>query len=369
MLIDRNKVIIKTSFYGIIVNIILVVFKIIVGAITNSIAIISDAINNLTDAGSSVITIIGTKFANRRPDKKHPYGYGRIEYFTSVIISIFILIAGISAGKSSIDKIINPEDTTYSVVTLIIIAVAVVTKFIFGRYVKKTGNDMNSQSLIASGQDALLDSILSCTTLIAGVINFAYGLKLEGFFGLVISFVIINSAIDMSINTVNSILGERVEDDLIKKLKDRVSSFDEVQGVYDLNFHDYGPSKIIASIHIQIRNDMTAEEIHILTREIEYVIYEEFGIILTIGIYAANDKGTFGKIKKEIEKLVGQYDSIVQFHGFYVDKAKYNIYFDIVFDFEEENKEQIVNEIVAKMKEKHKKYNFNVIVDSNISEE
>ena len=142
---DRNKVIIKTSILGIIVNIILVIFKATVGLIANSIVIILDAVNNLTDALSSVITIVGTKLANKAPDKKHPYGYGRIEYFTSVIISVIVLFAGITAGKESINKIISPEETDYSIVSLIIIAVAVVVKFTFGKYVKNTGKKVNSR--------------------------------------------------------------------------------------------------------------------------------------------------------------------------------------------------------------------------------
>lgn len=142
---DRNKVIIKTSILGIIVNVILVAFKATVGFIVNSIAIILDAVNNLTDALSSIITIVGTKLSNKAPDKKHPYGYGRIEYFTSVIISAIVLFAGITAGKESIIKILHPEEADYSIISLIIIAVAVVVKFVFGKYVKKVGKKVNSR--------------------------------------------------------------------------------------------------------------------------------------------------------------------------------------------------------------------------------
>ena len=171
---DRKKKIIKTSIIGILVNIILVIFKTIIGIVTNSIAIILDAINNLTDVLSSIITIIGTKLAGKAPDKKHPYGHGRIEYFTSVIISAIVLYAGITAGKESIEKIINPEKVEYSIISLIIIAIAVIVKLILGKYVKGVGKKVNSQSLVASGQDAFMDAILSFTTLIAGIINYIW---------------------------------------------------------------------------------------------------------------------------------------------------------------------------------------------------
>jgi len=365
---DRNKVIIKTSILGIIVNIILVIFKAIVGFIANSIAIILDAVNNLTDALSSVITIVGTKLSNKAPDKKHPYGYGRIEYFTAVIISAIVLFAGITAGKESIAKIISPGESDYSIVSFIIIAVAVIVKFIFGKYVKKVGEKVNSGSLVASGQDAFMDSILSFTTLVAAFINYIWKLSLEGYLGVIIAIVIVKSAFEMLKETVDSMLGERADKELTTKLKNRITSFEGVQGAYDLNMHNYGPSKIVASVHIQVRNDMTAEEIHILTREIEYAIFDEFGIALTIGIYAANDTGEFGEIKKELGNIIKDYQSVIQVHGFYVDKSKNNVYFDLILDFEEKNKEQVKEEIVSKLKEKFGKYHYHVILDSDISD-
>ena len=340
---DRNKAIIKTSVLGIAVNIVLVIFKATIGIIVNSIAIILDAVNNLTDVLSSVITIVGTKLANKAPDKKHPYGHGRIEYFTSLIIGIIVLFAGITAGRESVLKIINPEETNYSIISMVIIAVAVAVKFFLGRYVKKVGKKVNSQSLVASGQDAFMDSILSFTTLVAAIINYFWHFSLEGFLGVIIAIFIIKAAVEILKETVHTMLGERADSELSKKLKERIVQFNEVQGAYDLNLHNYGPSKTIASVHIQVRNDMTAEEIHILTREIEYAIYAEFGIALTIGIYAANDKGEFGEIKKELGKIVKDYSEILQIHGFYVDKNKSNVYFDVIIDFEAENKEKEID--------------------------
>lgn len=365
---DRNKTIIKTSIIGIIVNIILVIFKSIIGIIVNSIAIILDAVNNFTDVLSSVITIIGTKLSTKAPDKKHPYGHGRIEYFTSLVIAIIVLFAGFVAAKESVEKIINPAEAEYSVVSLIIVSVAIITKFVLGKYVKSVGRKVNSQSLIASGQDAYMDSILTFSTLIAALINFIWHISLEGILGIIISIIIIKSAIEILKDTANSMLGERADSELSKKLKQRITAFPQVQGAYDLNLHNYGPSKIIASVHIQVKNDMTAEEIHILTREIEYVIYAEFGIALTIGIYAANDKGEFGEIKKTLGEVIKNYKTILQVHGFYVDKEKNNVYFDLIIDFEEKDREKIKNEIVNKLKEKYPEYNFNVIIDLDITD-
>ena len=213
-----------------------------------------------------------------------------------------------------------------------------------------------------------MDSILSFTTLIAAMINYIWKLNLEGYLGVAIAIFIIKSAIEMLKETVDSMLGERADKELTIKLKNKITSFEDVQGAYDLNLHNYGPSKTVASVHIQVKNDMTAEKIHILTREIEYAVFYEFGIALTIGIYAANDKGEFGEIKRYIQGIIKDYKNILQFHGFYVDKEKNNIYFDLIIDFEEKNKEKIKNEIIEKIKEKYPNYNYNVILDSDISD-
>ena len=365
---DRNKIIIKTSILGIVVNIILVAFKAVIGILANSIAIILDAINNLTDALSAIITIAGTKLANKAPDKEHPYGHGRAEYFTALVISAIVLLAGITAGRESILKIIHLEKANYSILSMIIIAATVITKFVFGKHVKKIGKNVNSQSLIATGEDAFMDAILSFSTLIAAIISYIWKVSLEGFLGIVIALFIIKTAVGMIKETIDSMLGKRADAELVKKLKERIMAFDEIQGAYDLNLHKYGPSNIIGSVHIQVRNDMTAEEIHILTREIEYRVYEEFGIALTIGIYAANDEGEFGEIKKYLNKVVKQNEDILQIHGFYVDKENNDVYFDVIIDFKAENKEKTKNEIINKLKEKYPKYNYNVIIDSDITD-
>lgn len=364
---ERNKKIIKTSIIGIITNVVLVVFKMFVGLIANSIAIILDAVNNLTDVLSASVTIIGTKLAHKKPDKEHPYGHGRIEYFTSVIIGAIILAAGVAAIKESILKIINPAETDYSLISLVIVAVAILVKIVLGNYYKKVGSNLKSQSLIASGQDALNDAILGFTTLISGILNFIWHINIEGYLGVIIGLFILKASYEILKESINLILGVRADGDLSKNLKETINKFPEVQGTYDLNLHNYGPSNIIASAHIQVRNDMTAEEIHILTREIEYAVYDEFSIVLTLGIYAANDKGEYGEIKKELNNIIKDYKEILQVHGFYVD-TKNNIFFDLIFDFKTENREKIKNEIIQKMQQKYPDYNCNVIIDLDITD-
>ena len=286
----RQEKIIKTSIIGIVVNLILVAFKAFVGIVTNSIAITLDAVNNLTDALSSIITIIGAKLAHRPPDKNHPYGYGRIEYFSSVIIAVIVLWAGITAFMESWPKIFTPDVTNYSTVSLVIIAVAIVVKLALGRYVKSVGEDINSQALVASGSDALFDSILSLSTLVAALISIFFHISLEGILGVIISIVIIKASIDMIRETLDSMIGARVDSELSKKIKDSICELPEVYGAYDLSLHNYGPEEMQGSVHVEVDDSLTALEIHNLTRQISIKIYNEFSIILTVGIYARNNK-------------------------------------------------------------------------------
>lgn len=365
---DRSKRIVKVSIYGIVVNIILVIFKMIVGLISGSIAVILDAVNNLSDALSSIITIVGTALSNKRPDKKHPYGYGRIEYFSSIIIAIIILFAGITSFKESFTKVLHPKMAEYSVASLIIIVVAILVKYFFGRFVKSEGEKLISGSLVASGTDAMSDSFLSFSTLIAAIITLVFNVSLEGYFGLLISIFILKASLEILKDTVDEIIGVRADNEITVGIKKKILTFKGVQGVYDLTLHNYGPNRLIGTAHIQVDDMMTALEIHRLTRRITLDIYKEFGIIITIGIYASNDKGKYGEIQSYLNKLIKNYKSIIQVHGFYVDEEEKTISFDLIFNFDETNQSNIIEEIKDKLSKKYSEYKYDVILDVDFSD-
>ena len=362
---SRQEKIVKTSVIGIVVNIILVIFKATIGILVNSIAITLDAVNNLTDALSSIITIIGTKLAGKAPDKAHPYGYGRIEYFSSVIIAAIVLWAGITALMESWPKIFNPDVTSYTTVSLVIIAVAVVVKFALGRYVKGVGEEINSQALVASGSDAFFDGILSLSTLIAAIISIFWHISLEGILGVIISLVIIKASIDMLRETLDSMIGARVDSELSQKIKSTIREFPQVYGAYDLSLHNYGPEDMQGSVHVEVDDSLTALEIHNLTREITLRIYEEFSIILTVGIYARNDEHS--EIRNELERIASEYEEVLEVHGFIVYEEKSLITFDIIVDFDAD-RERVKGEILAKIKEKYPDFNYFIIDDYDVSD-
>ncbi len=366
---NREKQIIKISIIGIVVNLILVIFKATVGLIAGSISIILDALNNLSDALSAIITIIGTVLSNKRPDKNHPYGHGRVEYIASTAVALIVFAAGITALFESVQKILEPSPAEYSIASIIIVAVAVLVKFFFGRYVRRRGEELNSSSLVATGTDAISDAALSFSTLIGIFISLYFHVAPEGYIGIIISIMILRAAIEILKDTVNDLLGVRADAELTKKIKKAIIKIDpQVQGVYDLAVHNYGPNKIIGSAHIQVGDELTARDIHRLTKHIEYGIYEQFGIILTIGIYASNEVGEFKGIKNYLMRLIKKYPHILQMHGFYVDEELKIISFDLIFDFDELKPLETVEEIKAKLSEKYPDYTYQVIIDTDVTD-
>ncbi|MBQ3265097.1 MAG: cation transporter [Ruminococcus sp.] len=339
----REKAIIRTSIIGILANVFLAGFKAVVGLTANSIAVILDAVNNLSDAASSVITIIGAKLGAKLPDKKHPLGYGRIEYLSSMIIAAIVLYAGITSLVESVKKIIAPETADYSPLSLIIISVAVVVKIILGLYVRKQGKKHNSGALVASGSDALFDAVLSVSVLLSAIVYLIWGVSLEAYVGVVISVFIIKAGIEMMIETVNEILGKRSDREEVSRIKKLICEEPEVRGAYDLLIFNYGPNKNYASVHLELPDTMTVDEVDALTRRVQAKIYLETGVVLTaIGVYSYNTSDDeSAKIRNTVQKTVLSHDWALQLHGFYMDAENKTMRFDVVVSFDIEKAEAV----------------------------
>lgn len=366
---ERSRKIIQTSMIGILVNLVLVAFKAAVGIITGSVAIFMDAVNNLSDALSSAITIVGAKLAGKAPDKKHPYGYGQIEYVSSVTVAVIILLAGVTSFRSSLIKIIHPEPARYTVASLIVIAAAVFVKYNLGNYVKQQGEKYHSESLIASGTDAMFDSVISFSTLIGALVTLLFATSIEGWLGIMIAVLIFKAGIEILLDSLNGIIGERVDSSLATELKNRICEYPQVNGAYDLILHRYGPERIIGSVHIEVADDLTAREIHSLSRSISEDLYINYGIILTVGIYASNTAdGLYAQMKSKLSELIGNYPEILQMHGFYADEDKNTVSFDLIIDFKSVRNQQIKDEILQSMSEIYPGYRFNAILDNDFSE-
>ncbi len=367
---SRNKVIVRTSIIGILVNVALAAFKAVIGMLSNSIAITLDAVNNISDAGSSIITIVGTKLAGKEPDRKHPFGYGRIEYLSAMIIAVIVLYAGFTSLEESVKKIIHPEASDYSAVALVIIAVAVVAKIMLGSFFKSTGKKVNSDSLVNSGQDATMDSVISASTLLAAVVYLIFHVSLEAWLGAIISVVIMKSGIDMLRETIGKLLGTGADPELVKKVKATVNSFDEVHGAYDLILHDYGPDRYNGSIHIEVPDTLTADEIDELIRKIALKVYEKHGVILTgIGLYSMNTKNNHAaQVRDSIRKMVMKNEYVNQMHGFYLCEAEKTIRFDLVISFRAKDRQAVFREVVEQVQAAYPDYQVAANMDTDFSE-
>ncbi len=368
---SRDAVIVRTSVIGILANVFLAAFKAAVGLTAHSIAIVMDAVNNLSDAASSVITIVGTKLAGKEPDRKHPFGYGRIEYLSAMIISILVLYAGVTAFVESVKKIITPETPDYSAVALIIVAVAVVVKIILGRYVKRVGEKVNSDSLVNSGEDATLDSVISASTLVAAGIYLIFHISLEAWLGAVIAAVIIKSGIGMLRETLSKILGERADAQLARDIKATINSFPEISGAYDLVMHNYGPDAYNGSVHIEVPDTLSADDLDKLLRKVTVTVLEKHHVLLTaVGVYSYNTKDPVAAAAREkVAQIAAQNPDVLQTHGFYLDQAEKTLRFDFVVSFDAKDRKQVYREVCENVQKAFPDYKLQVAMDTDFSEE
>ena len=367
--VKRDKVIIRTSIVGIAANVLLAVFKAAVGLAANSIAVVLDAVNNLSDALSSIITIIGTKLAGKQPDKKHPLGYGRIEYLSAMLVAGIVLYAGITSVVESVKKMLHPEKPEYGVLSLVIIAVGVIVKVALGRYVKAQGEKVNSGSLVASGADAMFDAVLSFSVLICAIVFMTTGISFEAYIGAVISCFIIKAGVEMMADTVNDLLGRRTDKKTADKVRRILEEEPLVRGAHDLFLYNFGPDRNYASVHLELPDTMTVEEVDRLTRKVEPKVFSETGVILTgVGVYSQNTgNNEAAKIQEEVRGKVMTHGLALGFHGFHLDEKAREMRFDVVmsFDIMPRKGVEILQEEIGQL---YPNYDILIVPDVDISD-
>ena len=365
--VNRERIIIHTSFVGILTNIALASLKAAVGLLSHSIAIILDAVNNLSDAVSSVVTMIGARLAARKPDKKHPLGHGRIEYLSAMIVAALVIYAGITALIESIKKIISPEAADYSPLSLILIAVAIAAKIILGRYVKRKGLEANSASLVASGQDALSDAVLSSSVLVTALIFLWTGVGLEAYVGVIIAVFIIKAGYEILSDTLTDILGSRPNAEITESIKKTIREDPEVLGVYDLILHNYGPDKVYGSVHVELPAYMTAEQIDTLARRITMQVLKKHNVVLAaIGVYAVRQDEKTASLRQGMYDLVTAHPEVLQTHGFYLDESSSTVTFDMIIDYDIRDRQTLYNQIVSELESAYPDYKIYVTMDIDV---
>ena len=319
---DRSQEIIRTSWIGIAANLLLAGFKAAVGILASSVAIVMDAVNNLSDALSSVITIVGTKLSQRPADRKHPFGFGRVEYFSAIIIAVIVLSAGITSLIESGKKIFDPTEPEYTTTTLVVIVVAIVVKLILGQYVKRKGQQLKSDALIASGSDALFDAVITLATLVSAGVMLLWGVSLDGILGALISVVIIKAGI-------------------VK----------------------------IGSLHINVYDTMTAHDIHGLTRQISTRMFEKYGIVMTVGVYAvATGDNRRAELQAIVMQTIARHKDIVQVHGFYYSEKNKYLSVDVVPDISVHDDTLLVSQLANELQPLVPETRVVIVVDHNYTE-
>lgn len=368
---ERETAIVRTSAIGIAANVALAAFKAAVGILSNSIAVTLDAVNNLSDAISSIITIVGTKLSNKKADREHPFGHGRIEYITTTVIAAIIMYAGISSLIKSIQGIMDPVTPDYSPLSLVIIAVAVLVKIILGHYVRSVGNRVNSDTLIASGSDALFDATLSTSVLTAALIFIFTKISLEAYVGVVISGFIIKASIELLQGSIKEIIGMRPDAALSTLIYDIVKEDPDAEGVYDLIIHNYGPDRFVGSFHTEVLDTTSAIEIDTMIRRLSTEIYKQTSgkiIIAAIGIYARNTTDNrIVKMRTEVTEMALAHEGVLQVHGFIADIENQFMAFDAVIEFGYDGK-QIVHDIIHEVEAAYPDMNVSVLLDRDTSD-
>lgn len=355
---SRYLKIVTASVIGILVNVALGVIKIIVGTIANSVAVISDAVNNFSDSISSIVTIVTLAIVGKGATRKHPFGFGRMEYFSSLIISVIIMVTGAQFMIESVKKILHPESTSYTVLTLVLLAVAIVAKILLGLYTKGAGRKTNSPNLIASGQDALSDAIMTGVTLAAAIVNLIFpDLHIDGWVGVLVSIFVIKGGLEILLDVISKLMGERPSLELADKIMDEITSTPGILGAYDLAIHNYGPDTFIANVNLELDESMTMEEGYRLVKPLQIKFLKEYGIFVYFGFYSVNTSDPeIAEMRQTMTDYAMSFKDVLQIHAFYVDKERKFMSFDVVYSFDADDEEAIASKIRKYAEEKYPGY-------------
>lgn len=332
---QRQKIITKVSVSGIITNLVLTLLKLAAGFLSSSVSVINDAINNAADCLSSLVTIIFYSLGKKRPTKKHPLGYGRMEYLSALIVALLVIYTGIECLTSSVESICNPGKVEVSAFSLIVIILSIAAKIILSCVNTKQGRKIDSDALIATGKDALSDVLVTSLTLLSLILSPVTDLPVDGIAGLFVSLFILWAGFSSIYETASSIMGERPDEERIKQIRSIIAQHPPLHGGYDIMLHSYGPERTLGTCNVEVPIDTHAEDIFDAMTDATRDIYSKTGIYLTFGLYAVND------YRSDVKEMKGKVLSILQatshhvlsIHAFHVHFDTRTVHFDVVVDF------------------------------------
>lgn len=355
---------------GIVINLMLFIIKLSVGLLSNSVSILADAFNNLSDAASSIITIIGFKMANKPADAEHPFGHGRIEYITAMIVSFIVMLVGIQFVKTSFQRIVNPTLVTFELLPFILLLISIGFKFWLSKFNKSIGNKINSSTLKATATDAMGDVFTSTTVVISFLISKFTTLPIDGYIGIIVALAIVYSGFSLIKETLSPLLGEPPDPVLVSDITDMVMSYDNITGIHDLIVHNYGPGRIMASIHAEIPSNIDIMEIHNIIDTAEREISKKLNIYLVIHMDPiCVDTDEIIEARNMVKDVLNKYEEVKSFHDFRVVGENNNK--NLIFDIEvcpiclsnEINSAKLLDNIEKDIKEKATEYKCVITVD------
>ena len=362
---SRDDIITVTSGLNIAMNMLISVAKIIIGSISSSIAIVSEGLNNMTDALTSVLTLLGAKLAKKHPDEKHPFGYGRIEYLVGLIIAVAILFSGFEVLKSSVSLIFEPKEMDISYLALAIVAGSAVIKFLVGTYTVKMGTKADSGALVGVGLDSRSDSYSSIITIVTSLVFILSGISLDAYAGIIIAALILKAGYDVLKDTVSDLLGRPGEKELATKIYELVRKTDGVLAAADMMLHNYGPDAWSGSVNVEMDHSMTAGEIYRTLHRLQLDIMHEYSVTMVFGVYAVdNDHDDAKALRKHIADFVKAHEHVKSFHAVFLCEEEKEIYTDFIVDYKLRDWDALHDEFCSAMNELYPGYRVELTIET-----
>lgn len=363
---SREGVVVATSVLGILVNLVLAAVKVIIGIAVSSIAVVSEGVNNASDSATALITIVGTKLSAKKPTEKYPFGYGRIEYLTSLLISVLILFTGFELLKSSVELIFHPEEMTISYVTLGIIGLSMLVKFLLGNFTVSEGKRVDSGSLVAVGLECRADAVVSVITIASALLFLIFKINLDAYAGVIMSVIILKAGIEVLTDTLGKLLGQSGEKELAKELYRMIRAEPIVLNAADMMLHNYGPDAYSGSVNVEIDHDKTVAEIYAALHALQLRIMHEMNIVMVFGIYAVDRDHTENRqMRKHIGAFVRGREHVQSFHALYIDPNTQDIYVDLVVDYALTDWDALRREFTAYMEKEYPGRRLELVIETN----
>lgn len=358
---------------GIVCNILLFIFKVITGIVSSSISVIADAFNNLSDAASSIITIIGFKLADKPADNEHPYGHGRYEYLSGLLIALLIVMTAVELLKSSLNKIFSADEVEFSIFSVIILLLSIGVKLWMAMFNKKLGNKLNASAMLATAADSLSDCVATGAVLISLIAGYIFKINIDGYAGVLVALFVFKAGLEAANDTLKPLLGQAPDPEFVKALEEAVLEDNKIKGIHDMHIHDYGPGRVVVSLHAEIPAEMNVMEAHDIIDSTEEKIKKKYKCDVSIHMDPVETENeTVNELKKIVKEIIKEISPRLNFHDFRITKGpmRTNIIFDIEIPFDFEMKDSdVIKEISKKIKAIDDSYYVVIQVDKVVVNE